>query len=65
MITIELDPREIRTLHGAATLGAEILAPVLEGSAPEDISPDGRLVWPLESALMKLETALILAGEEL
>lgn len=60
-ITVELDAREIRSLHFAATL----LTGALREACDEEIPlADGRLVHPGDSAVMKLETALIAAGEE-
>ena len=57
-ITVELTAREARALASTAALWAGIL----EDAHPAAEPPEGCQVFPLVSAAMRLETAMLLAG---
>ena len=57
-VTITLTAREARALASTATLWAGIL----EDAHPKAEPPEGCRVFPLVSAAMKLELAMVTAG---
>jgi hypothetical protein len=57
-VFVDLDAYELRALHFASAFSREIFN---SGELVPEL-PDGRSVSPLDSALMKLETALIASG---
>lgn len=60
-ITVTLNEREARALANTGSMWADVL-----GEAAIEIArPDGVLVSPLESAVMKLTVALVCEGVEL
>ena len=59
-LLVELDVREIRAAHSAMSLLRNVLEPECAGIP----LPDGRRVSPPDSAMMKLELALMTVGEE-
>lgn len=64
-VKIELDDYEARALHFSAAFSQRLLGE----AAPEELEqvpmPDGRKVYPLDSALMKLEVAMHSEGVEI
>lgn len=64
-IHVELDQYEIRALHFASSFLRDALIQArLENEEMPPDPPAGRTILPVDSALMKLETALITTGAD-
>lgn len=64
-LSIEFDVRELRALHFSTWMLDGALKQLSEEDGLNVGLPDDRTVRPADSALMKIETALVAAGVEL